>query len=94
MMGGEPFEAATVTLHPGDTLALYTDGVIELTDADWAEYGIERLEGLLRQSAARSAREMIDAVVRATRAFTGRDGYEDDFTLVVVKREGARGEAG
>ena len=62
---------------------------VELTDAEWAEYGIERLEGLLRLSATRPAREMIDAVVRSTRAFTGRDGYEDDFTLVVVKREPA-----
>jgi len=87
MMDGEPFQPATVTLHPGDTLALYTDGVVELTDADWAEYGVERLEGLLRASASRPAREMIDAVVAATRAFTGRSSYDDDFTLVVVKRK-------
>jgi len=87
MMDGEPVQPATVSLHPGDTLALYTDGVVELTDADWAEYGMERLEGLLRARAARPAREMIDSVVTATRAFTGRDSFEDDFTLVIVKRE-------
>jgi hypothetical protein len=29
---------------------------------------------------------MIRAVVDATRAHAGRESYEDDFTLVVVKR--------
>lgn len=28
-VGGVPFEAATVPLHPGDQLVLYTDGLVE-----------------------------------------------------------------
>jgi serine phosphatase RsbU (regulator of sigma subunit) len=30
-------------------------------------------------------------VVDATRAFAGRAGYEDDFTLVIIRREDAAG---
>jgi len=81
------FEPGEVTLAPGDALVLYTDGVVELSDAEEDEYGVERLERALRSAAGRPARDMVLSVVDATRAFGGRAGYADDFTLVVVKRE-------
>lgn len=87
MWPGACFEPDTVTLEPGDTLALYTDGVVEVMNADGDLFGLERLERVLRQHASRPARALIEAVVDATRAFAGRRGYEDDFTLVIVKRE-------
>ena len=34
----------------------------------------------------RSSRQVVEAVVDATRAFAGRAGYDDDFTLVIVRR--------
>jgi len=46
-----------------------------------------RHAGILRGSMRGPAREMIRSVIEATRAYTGRDGYDDDFTLVVVKRD-------
>jgi sigma-B regulation protein RsbU (phosphoserine phosphatase) len=87
VIGEARFEEAAVTLGPGETLALYTDGVVELSDAQGAEYGLDRLEGQLRASARLPAGDMILSVVDSTRAHAGRDGYADDFTLVVVKRE-------
>ena len=30
---------------------------------------------------------MIRAVVDATRSFAGRPGFDDDFTIVILKRE-------
>jgi sigma-B regulation protein RsbU (phosphoserine phosphatase) len=87
MMNGESFEPATVRLDPGDVLALYTDGVVELAADSWLEFGVERLQATLLGWTHRPAREMIDAVIDATRAYTGRQGYDDDFTLVIVKRE-------
>jgi sigma-B regulation protein RsbU (phosphoserine phosphatase) len=80
--------AATITVAPGDTLVLYTDGVIELNNPDLVEFGEVRLEGVLRAAAGRSAADTIGAVVDATRAHAGQVSYEDDFTLVVVRRTG------
>jgi sigma-B regulation protein RsbU (phosphoserine phosphatase) len=80
------YEAATLTLRPGDTLALYTDGVVEPADAGGVEFGLHRLEGVLRQSAALPASGVIRRVIEATRAFSGRDAYDDDFTLVLMRR--------
>jgi serine phosphatase RsbU (regulator of sigma subunit) len=88
MIAGTRFDrAASTTIAPGDTLVLYTDGVVELNSTDLVEFGEVRLEGVLRAAAGRSAGDLIRAVVDATRAHAGRASYEDDFTLMVVKRK-------
>jgi len=83
----ERFRAGTVRLEPGDSLVLYTDGVVEPADAREAEFGEERLEAAIRAAGDRPASEALRSVIEATRAFSGRDRYDDDFTLVVVRRE-------
>jgi len=89
LKAGERFEAGVVTLEPGDGLVLYTDGVVELGEA---EFGVDRLEAAVRASHGRPASEALDGVIAATRAFSGRAGYEDDFTLVVLNRLGQPAE--
>jgi len=81
------FESQRVIIHAGDTLVLYTDGVMEVMDPAGEQFGAERLEGVLRAHQHASARQMVQAVVDATRSFTGRPGYDDDFTIVILKRE-------
>ncbi|MCM2256855.1 MAG: SpoIIE family protein phosphatase [Vicinamibacteria bacterium] len=80
------FVSGTATLRPGDALVLYTDGVVEPTNGADEEFGVERLRQVLLRSRERSAAESVLAVVEATRTFTRRDRYDDDFTLVIVKR--------
>jgi sigma-B regulation protein RsbU (phosphoserine phosphatase) len=82
----ERFETAAVTVEGGDSLVLYTDGVVEPTDARDRQFGMGRLEAVARASPGAPARRVVDAVVEATRTFTGHRRYEDDFTLVVVRR--------
>ena len=94
---GRDFESGVVEIRPGDTLALYTDGVVEPADGP-EEFGPARLEAVLRGAEGRTAEEIVREVVSATRAFARREAYEDDFTLVVLKRlgetlPGARGKA-
>jgi phosphoserine phosphatase RsbU/P len=81
-----PGESGCVVLEPGDVLVVYTDGVVELFDPGGEEYGRQRLEALLRSCAALSASELVSEVKRATIDFRAVAGYEDDFTLMVVKR--------
>jgi sigma-B regulation protein RsbU (phosphoserine phosphatase) len=81
------FESGTADLEPGDRLVLYTDGVVEPTDGRDREFGTDRLAAAVREAAGRPAAEALRSVIEATRAFAGRDDYDDDFTLVVVQRE-------
>lgn len=87
MIGDRKAVPASVTLNPGDALVLFTDGVVELTDAAKREYGISRLERAVRDHMSRAAAEMIDRIVHVTREYSGHEGYEDDFTLVILKRD-------
>jgi len=86
MWAGARFKAGATTIGPGDTLALYTDGVSEVMNAAGEMFGLDRLEDVVRRHADLPADAIVQSVVDATRAFAGRPGYEDDFTLVVVKR--------
>ena len=80
------YETAFTTLGEEETLVLFTDGVIETTDLQGHEFGLERLEEVLRGAGDRSAGRMIQAVIDETRSFSGREAYQDDFTLIVLKR--------
>lgn len=79
-------ESGCVQLHPGDLLAIYTDGVVELSDAAGEEFGLRHFEALLRGLAPRPAAEIVHEVKRATLSYSGLRTYEDDFTLMIVKR--------
>jgi sigma-B regulation protein RsbU (phosphoserine phosphatase) len=86
MFGFEAAPTAKANLNKGDVLVLYTDGVAEACDPDATEFGETRIARVLAESSALSARAIVDALVRATRLHTGREHYEDDFTVMVVKR--------
>jgi sigma-B regulation protein RsbU (phosphoserine phosphatase) len=86
LFAGASFEAGAAELRPGDTLVLYTDGVVEPANEADADFGVDRLEAAVRAAGGRPASEALRSVIEATRAFSGRAGYDDDFTLVVLNR--------
>jgi serine phosphatase RsbU (regulator of sigma subunit) len=83
---GGGFTPGTVTLEGNDLLALYTDGVVEPADGEQEEFGLARLLDVLKRNSTRPAGDVVLAVVEATRRFSRRESYDDDFTMVVVKR--------
>jgi phosphoserine phosphatase RsbU/P len=86
MFGFESMPAAHVTLRDGDVLVLYTDGVVEAADPESTEFGESRIAKVLAESAWLPAQDIVDALVNTTRAHTGCEHFEDDFTVVVVKK--------
>lgn len=70
-------------LDPGDVLCLYSDGIVEAHDQQDREFGLDRLQRIVKQSRSRTARE-IGQEVLARVAKWGREG-EDDRTVVIVK---------
>ncbi len=80
------YETGVTRLEPGDTLLLYTDGVVESADPDGELLGSERLSELLRRSRHLPAAALVDTVVRETRAFSRCETFPDDLTVVVLRR--------
>lgn len=75
-----------VVLDPGDLLAFHTDGVVDGENASGEDYGAGRLAALLAGVRHLGAADVIEAIRRATRAFTGSNHHADDFTLLVARR--------
>jgi phosphoserine phosphatase RsbU/P len=84
-------EAVTVDgelrLAAGDTLVLYSDGVLEAADAGGAEFGLPRLVDAARAAAPDGPDRIVAAVVEAVAAH--RAAQEDDVTVVALRYRGA-----
>ena len=68
------FEAAILALQEGDSLLLVTKGVTE-SRRGGAEFGVERVARLLRNSAAKSASQICAVVLRAAYDFSNHPWY-------------------
>ena len=73
------------TLHAGDTLVLYTDGVTEAQDEEGGFFEEERLVALVRQHRRLPAQALLRTIVDEVMRFSG-SVQEDDLTLVVARR--------
>ncbi len=71
-------------LSPGDTLALYTDGIIDALNEAAEEYGEERLAAALKCHCKLDADKMVKTIVDDVRRFS-RNEQHDDITLIVAK---------
>ncbi|HEY3844053.1 MAG TPA: SpoIIE family protein phosphatase [Acidimicrobiales bacterium] len=72
-----------LTLHPGDLLIAYTDGITEARrEGDF--FGEERLAQVAHEARRRSVEEIADRIIDAVRAFAGHEP-SDDLALVVLR---------
>jgi len=69
----------------GDTLILYTDGLVEAHDQARNEYGYERLKQIGLDSINLNSRQMIDNIIEDVQQFSGTVQFEDDCTVLVLK---------
>jgi sigma-B regulation protein RsbU (phosphoserine phosphatase) len=79
-------EKATISLTPGDGVALYTDGITEAENNEGVQYGVDRLCAVLSRHWHQSSRAIIYAVMEDLRQFLGQASLEDDCTLVILKQ--------
>jgi len=82
---GIKYDEHTIPLRSGDVIILYTDGITEAANADWEEFGVERLCDLIRRHRHGSAENLRNMIYRAVLQFAGDTAQSDDLTLVVVK---------
>ena len=75
-----------ISLQPGDTLVIYSDGVTEAMNAKEEEFGETRLQELILSHRQLTAQELIDEIVTAVRKHADGTPQSDDITLLVVKR--------
>jgi serine phosphatase RsbU (regulator of sigma subunit)/pSer/pThr/pTyr-binding forkhead associated (FHA) protein len=79
------YQAHQVTLQPGDSLIVFSDGVTEALDKDGKQFGPKRLRDCL-QSAPGTPREFGERILRAVHDHAAGCSQFDDTTLVCLGR--------
>jgi phosphoserine phosphatase RsbU/P len=74
-------------LCPGDTLALYTDGITESFNDAGEEFGEQRLVAALRRHGGLSPQNLLASILEEVRRFSPHEQY-DDITLIVARCKG------
>jgi len=77
------FKRGFIKLDPGDLLCMYSDGIVEAHDRNDQEFGLERLQRVVKQNRFRPAQEIGQEVLARVERFAR--GAEDDRTVVIVK---------
>ena len=90
LLGVEPdplIQPVSLTLRAGDTLVLYTDGVVDARPVGGERFGEDRLRAAVDAAAGGSAEEVATAVDEAVAAFEP-DLQRDDRAIVVLRVTG------
>jgi sigma-B regulation protein RsbU (phosphoserine phosphatase) len=79
------YEEAHACIEPGNTVVLYTDGVVEAGPPEGEIYSYSRLEHMLRANAHLKPRALVAALLQELRTWNGHQ-QADDITMVVIRR--------
>jgi serine phosphatase RsbU (regulator of sigma subunit) len=81
---GQTYDEREASLAPGDTVVLYTDGVLEAR-REGEFYGFERLDAIASAARGLSARDIAETILADCRDFAANE-LADDCAVVVIKR--------
>jgi sigma-B regulation protein RsbU (phosphoserine phosphatase) len=79
------YDQLTISMHPGDRLFVYTDGVIDAPDPEGKSFGMMRLKNVLDANAEASLSELKSAVLKTLNQYSQKELSHDDVTLVALE---------
>jgi serine phosphatase RsbU (regulator of sigma subunit) len=75
-----------VPYEPGDSIFLYTDGVVEEFDENKRMYGEDRLKQYLKTNMSKDSHDIINGLVRELEEFRGEEmDQHDDIAMINIK---------
>jgi len=78
------YEQADLQMKGGDSLVIFTDGLVEACNAEQDFFGEERLVGIVRENGGASAESVMNRLMAtASRHCDGH--FQDDASLIVLK---------
>ncbi|MBD3851177.1 MAG: SpoIIE family protein phosphatase [Acidobacteria bacterium] len=86
----------TGTIEPGETLVFYTDGIVEARSGatrvpgtvPQAEYGLQRVERVVREQYPTSPRQLVDSIVGEVQDYCAPMSPHDDCTMIALRYNG------
>ena len=80
------YPVCQLSLAPGDSLLLYTDGLTEMFNAAGCEFGVERVHALAKRHTTARPDQILSACLEEIRNFAATSKQTDDLTLLVLHR--------
>ena len=93
LMEDVPYREQTLTLNPGDSIYLYTDGVTEALNPAQELFGDDRLYEILNRHRAQAGEPetFVQAIYGEVQAFADGEPQADDITMLYVTRKESEG---
>ncbi len=85
VMEGVPFANIEVPIAPGQSFALYSDGISEARNRKKDEFGVEELQKVMLENYKKTSQEILDRSVDSVKHFAGKADQHDDMTMIVVQ---------
>jgi len=83
------YDVAEITLKPGDTLVLYTDGVTEATNTQHEFFEVERAAAVLNKAAKKDMTTLVKTLQTAVDEFSEGAPQADDITMLALRYQGS-----
>ena len=80
------FQRGFAHIRPGEVLLMLTDGILERRDKAGEFFGLDRVRTIVREAQNGTAPAILDRLFAAALAWGEGRPWEDDATIVVVKR--------
>jgi len=87
-MNHQDYDAKKVQLQKGDTLFLYTDGVVEAMDSEMNMYEEVRLTSYLKGRNSSSLQDVVKGSIADVKVYTGSAPQSDDITVLTLRYMG------
>lgn len=81
-------EEQSITIQPGETLLLFTDGMVDCRNPKGEPFGHDKLEQILNGLKGLSAQDVSDNLHESLSSYQANAPQDDDVTVVVIHRSG------
>jgi sigma-B regulation protein RsbU (phosphoserine phosphatase) len=79
------YEQKIISLHQGDIVFAFTDGVFEVQNPEGEEFGEQAMVEFIQQNSGLSAAELSNGLYKKITNFSKKTSFRDDFTILIVK---------
>ncbi len=83
ILPGAEYSLYSHDVRKGDRIFIYSDGLVETSDANKEEFGMERLEAILKQYSSASIQDMAKGVEESFNRFARN--FIDDVTFLIME---------
>ena len=83
------FNQCEVNLEPGDSIVLYTDGLVESRNDQGEELGYDKFKNMLLESHCADSQQFYERIMAANRLWRQNQPPQDDYSLMILSRRPA-----